>query len=646
MSRKLDACTADWGSHELMQTRRQALASEKIEADSKREIERIAQELRDFKQKMSQCCDELMQVRKQALDSEKLGAHCKREMEQMAEELRECKQQLSRCRDELMQYQNIGADDKRAMEQIARELSECKADLLKCSSSTRWPARSAEPNEDVGNIIEDMIEVVKRSKQRTALPAVRQAPPKAETTSPSWEEAVRFILKTDFDSIGDHEDFKHGVLADIAATASVDVKYFKIQGLRAGVIVDLLIAPEVGEPYKVAQELQEQVNSPGSRLILGKLTSKTKNLVTSPRRTGPDVDVEGHGNIINVVKCFKSSMVVLEKTLNVISDRCKVHQKKPAFLPERMTRLLQVTRDKMLDLESQLAELTRYNNLQQLQQQLMDELDILTKTRTNNRSGSENSQNRRFVLLMEQQVQQVKLLDIAHSVVETLLRAARDVLAGGDPQGADLLRQYSAQVSKLAEELEDDDSIFSSFSSAYDIQDGRIVQSSQVSCAEDHAESHAWVSKLLDIMHTAMEMQLHAAQAKLVSGGAGASGLPIAAPLIMRAEQDLREARSKVQLCTAIFIAKAEAKVLATKNTSLESPSELPLSARMLPPSQAPKVLAVSPRSPPPATQKKETPSHTSQMPKVLSTVLLSSQPSREVCPTVAYLCIRHFVHL
>ena len=134
----------------------------------------------------------------------------------------------------------------------------------------------------------------------------------------------------------------------------------------------------------------------------------------------------------------------------------------------------------MLDLESQFAELTRYNNLQQLQQQLMDELDTLTKTRTNNRSGSENSQNRRFVLLMEQQVQQVKLLDIAHSAVETLLRAARDVLAGGDPQGADLLRQYSAQVSKLAEELEDDDSIFSSFSSAYDIQDGGIVQSSQV----------------------------------------------------------------------------------------------------------------------------------------------------------------------
>ena len=645
MSRKLDACTADWGSHEPMQTRRQALASEKIEAGIKRENERIAQELSDFKQKLSQCCDELMQVRKQALDSEKLGAHCKREMEQMAQELRECKQQLSRCRDELMQYQNVGADDKRAMEQIARELSECKASMLKCSSSTRWPARRAEPNEDVGNIIEDMIEVVKRSKQKTASPAVRQAPPKAESTAPSWEEAVRFILKTDFDAIGDHEDFKDGVLADIAATASVDVKYFKIQGLRAGVIVDLLIAPEVGEPYKVAQELQEQANSPGSRLILGKLTSKTKNLVTSPRRTGSEVDVEGHGNTINVVKCFKSSVVVLEKTLNVISDRCKIHEKKPSFLPERMTRPLQVTRDKMLDLESQLAVLTGYNNLQQLQQQLMDELDILTKTRTNNRSGSENSQNRRFVLLMEQQVQQVKLLDIAHSAVETLLRAARDVLAD-DPQGADLLRQYSAQVSKLAEELEDDDSIFSSFSSAYDIQGGGIVQSSQVSRAEDQAESHAWVSKLLDIMHTAMEMQLHAAQAKLVSGGAGASGLPIAAPLIMRAEQDLREARSKVQVCTAIFKANAEAKVLATKNMSLESPSELPLSAKMLPPSQAPKVLAVSPRSPPPDTQKKETPSHPSQMPKVLSTVLLSSQPSREVCPTVAYLCIHHFVHV
>jgi hypothetical protein len=101
--------------------------------------------------------------------------------------------------------------------------------------------------------------------------------------APSWEDAVPFTLTLDVDfaTIGDQEDFKQDILADVAAAAKVDVKYVKIQELRAGsVIADLLIAPEVGEPHKVLQDLREQANSPGSRLMMGKLTSKTKGLAT------------------------------------------------------------------------------------------------------------------------------------------------------------------------------------------------------------------------------------------------------------------------------------------------------------------------------------------------------------------------------
>jgi hypothetical protein len=113
--------------------------------------------------------------------------------------------------------------------------------------------------------------------------ATPQAPAKAESATPSWERGVPFILTLDIDfaTIGDHEDFKKGILADIAAAAKVDVKYVQIQGLRAGsVIVDLLIAPEVGQPHKVLQDLREQANCPGSRLMTGKLTNKTKGLAT------------------------------------------------------------------------------------------------------------------------------------------------------------------------------------------------------------------------------------------------------------------------------------------------------------------------------------------------------------------------------
>jgi hypothetical protein len=142
-----------------------------------------------------------------------------------------------------------------------------------------------------------------------------------KTAAPSWEDAVplTLTLNLDFGKIGDHEDFKQVVLADVAAATNVDATYLQIQGLRAGsiivdlliaphvcvcvcvcvcvfvcvcvcvciydttagsVIVDLLIAHEVGEPHKVLQTLREQANSPGSRLMTGRLTNKTLCLAT------------------------------------------------------------------------------------------------------------------------------------------------------------------------------------------------------------------------------------------------------------------------------------------------------------------------------------------------------------------------------
>jgi len=58
---------------------------------------------------------------------------------------------------------------------------------------------------------------------------------------------------------GDQKGFKQDIVADVAAAAEVDVKYIKIQELRAGgVIVDLFIAPEVGETHKVLQDLRSR----------------------------------------------------------------------------------------------------------------------------------------------------------------------------------------------------------------------------------------------------------------------------------------------------------------------------------------------------------------------------------------------------
>ena len=82
--------------------------------------------------------------------------------------------------------------------------------------------------------------------------------------------------------------FKHDIIQDVAAAANLDPKYLRIAVLRAGsVIIDMLIAPEAGEPNGILQGLVAQSKIPGSALMQGKLTSKTATLAGGAQPTTP-----------------------------------------------------------------------------------------------------------------------------------------------------------------------------------------------------------------------------------------------------------------------------------------------------------------------------------------------------------------------
>jgi hypothetical protein len=118
----------------------------------------------------------------------------------------------------------------------------------------------------------------KREEERIA--AEKAAPIAAEEAAASaWDEAVPFTLTldVDFNSIGDKEAFKRDVINDVATAANIDAKYVKVKALRAGsVMVDMLIAKEAGDAQNIVRDLEEQLKSPISLLMQGKVTSKTK----------------------------------------------------------------------------------------------------------------------------------------------------------------------------------------------------------------------------------------------------------------------------------------------------------------------------------------------------------------------------------
>ncbi len=109
----------------------------------------------------------------------------------------------------------------------------------------------------------------------------------------AWDDAVLFTLTldVDFKSIGDSEAFKRDVVLDVATAAKINSKHVKVTALRAGsVIVDMLIAKEAGDTLKIVQDLEEQVHSPNSLLMQGKLTSMTSFAYT---KKGPGVSKKG-----------------------------------------------------------------------------------------------------------------------------------------------------------------------------------------------------------------------------------------------------------------------------------------------------------------------------------------------------------------
>ncbi len=102
---------------------------------------------------------------------------------------------------------------------------------------------------------------------------------RARQADGAWLGAMPFTLTLDVDlkSVGDKEAFKRGVIGDVATAAKIDAKHVKVTALRAGsVIVDMLIAKEAGDAQKIVRDLEEQLKSPNSLLMQGKLTSKTK----------------------------------------------------------------------------------------------------------------------------------------------------------------------------------------------------------------------------------------------------------------------------------------------------------------------------------------------------------------------------------
>jgi hypothetical protein len=101
----------------------------------------------------------------------------------------------------------------------------------------------------------------------------------SETFVRLWgEEAVPFklTLDMDFNSIKDTEAFKKDVQKDVATAAKIDEKHVRVIGLRAGSVVDMLIASEAGDAQEIVQDLEEQIKTPNSLLMQGKMTSKTK----------------------------------------------------------------------------------------------------------------------------------------------------------------------------------------------------------------------------------------------------------------------------------------------------------------------------------------------------------------------------------
>jgi len=106
--------------------------------------------------------------------------------------------------------------------------------------------------------------------------ALLRALPRIEDTDEvSAKLFIRIETKSMRDSEVIREAFKKDVIIHVATAAKIDAKFVRVTELRAGsVLVDMLIAKETGDAQEILPGLEQQLKSPNSLLMQGKVTSE------------------------------------------------------------------------------------------------------------------------------------------------------------------------------------------------------------------------------------------------------------------------------------------------------------------------------------------------------------------------------------
>jgi chromosome segregation ATPase len=190
----------------------------------------------------------------------------------------------------------------------------------------------------------------------------------AEPSIESWNNAKKMtmILDIDYNSIQNHEAFKEELVRNIASAAKVDHNFFKVVSMRAGsVIVDLLIAPEVGDQDKIAQDLAEQAHDPNSPLRTRTLTSSVRSIAATEAldQANRDEKVEHLNNLLEMTESARARVLqdlVNERkiwaseraSLQSQTDVALASEKKELAARKELTKLLELQRSSQLAIEA------------------------------------------------------------------------------------------------------------------------------------------------------------------------------------------------------------------------------------------------------------------------------------------------------
>jgi len=90
------------------------------------------------------------------------------------------------------------------------------------------------------------------------------------------------VLDMEMSQVGDMDTFKREVVADVASAVGISKDRVKVQNIHAGsVIVDMTLEHSANDSRDVLGDLKTQSTNPGSKLMKGKHTRKTRALTTS-----------------------------------------------------------------------------------------------------------------------------------------------------------------------------------------------------------------------------------------------------------------------------------------------------------------------------------------------------------------------------